>query len=132
MRMTIMLIIGLLVGALGGVKAYQTLSARTAVPRAVMTLTGYHFGALGDAIKRGHCSADAVSSDVLAMSRLALDIEPVFLPADAPQDPIFVDSADKLREGIAAMQLAMGSCDSLAAARKETSETCKNCHRNYK
>ncbi|HPF74168.1 MAG: cytochrome c [Rhodanobacteraceae bacterium] len=133
MRIAIVLIIGLLAGALGGIKAYQSFSAGSEVPHAVMWMMRYHFGAVGDAIKAGQCGPEAVGSHIDTLARMADDIEPVFLPMGDDLDAPFSEHAKALRDGIQQMQSAVGSdCKGLAAARGETFEACKACHRDFK
>ena len=75
MRIAIVLIIGLLAGALGGIKAYQSFAAGSEVPHAVMWMMRYHFGAVGDAIKAGQCGPEAVGSHIDTLARMADDID---------------------------------------------------------
>ena len=133
MRIVIVLLIGLLAGALGGITAYKSLSAGNEVPHAVMWMMRYHFGAVGDAIEAGQCGPDAVADHIRTLAQVANDIEPVFLPIGDELDAAFSDHATALKDGIRLMQSAApADCDALAAARSETFESCKACHRDFR
>lgn len=133
MRIVIALVIGLLAGALGGIRAYQSLSAGNEIPHAVMWMMRYHLTAIGKAVKSGDCGPEAVTGHLAGMASAARNIEPIFLPIDDELQGIFVDHADKLREGIAAMQGSVGTgCKALGEARSQTSDACQACHRDFK
>ena len=133
MRILIALIIGLLAGALGGVSAYKNLSAGSEVPHAVMWMMRYHFGAVGDAIQSGQCGPEAVAAHIETLARVADDLEPVFLPIGDDLDAQFSEHADALKNGISQMRNATGSdCKALGAARSDTFDACKACHRDFR
>lgn len=133
MRVAIALVIGLLAGSIGSIMAYKSLSAGNEVPRAVMWMMRYHFGAVGDAIQSGECEATAMTAHIDTLSRVADDIEPVFLPVGEDLDAQFTAHTEGLRKGIRGMHSAASAgCEALATAREETFEACKACHRDFR
>ena len=132
MRHIVLLLIGLLAGALGASMAIRTLSAGSEYPKGVMALMGKHFGALREAAKTGECTPEVTASHAATLRQVALDVEPAFLPTGS-DDEAFRANAELLRTRIAELEAALGQgCPALVTANAGVGEACKACHQDFR
>ncbi len=129
MRVALLILLGLAIGAVGTANIMTALHARNPMPDAVMTTMDYHMARLRGAIKAGQCNVPAVTHHLERVQSSSSDITAVF-GIDAKD---FTDDAAQLRQRTqAALAAAPTTCAALAAAIKPITQTCDGCHRQYR
>jgi cytochrome c556 len=129
MRVALLILLGLAIGAVATVNVMNTLRARNPMPEAVMTTMDYHMGQLRRAIKAGQCSAPMVAHHLQRVHSTASDIVPVF----GISEKDFSDDATQLLERTqTAIAAAPTTCAALGEAIKPIGQTCKSCHQQYR
>lgn len=131
MRSLVMLVVGLLVGALCTVIAVNTLNRGTSYPNAVMAMMGQQMKAIDKSIKQSRCASTDLTPRLQTLRFVANDIEPAFAHMQA--DVQFGRYAADLRSAAdAALMTPPASCAAAAAALSNLSKACDSCHRDYK
>ena len=131
MRSLILLVVGLLVGALCTVIAINALNRGTAYPNAVMALMGQQMKAIDKSIKQSRCASTDLTPRLQTLRFVANDIEPAF--ADMQDEVQFGRYAADLRSAAdAALMTPPASCASASAALSKLDKACDSCHRDYK
>ena len=131
MRSLILLLVGLLVGALCTLIAVNALNRGTAYPNAVMALMGQQMKAIDQSIKQSRCASSDLAPRLQTLRFVANDIEPAF--ADMKDDAQFGRYAADLRAASdAALTTPPKSCAAASAALSNLNKTCDSCHRDYK
>lgn len=131
MRSVVMLLVGLIAGAIGGTTAMRTLSAGNEWPHGVMALLKQHHGEVRKVAGPEACDAAAVGRHAATLRQVAMDVEPAFLPTE--NDPLFRNYAGDLRAAIAALEASLGQgCPAVAEAAAAVGDACKACHRDFK
>lgn len=131
MRSLILLVIGLLVGALCTVIAINTLNRGTAYPNAVMALLGQQMKAMDTSIKQSRCASTDLTPRLQTLRFVANDIEPAF--ADMKDEAQFGRYAADLRSAAdAALMTPPATCAAATAALSKLDKACDSCHRDYK
>ncbi len=129
MRVALMILLGLVIGAIGTANVMNALAARNPMPKAVMETMDYHLGELKNAIKAKQCDPAKVQHHLARLQSTASDITPVF----GIDEKTFTDDATQLQDHLQqAVQTAPATCAALAAAIKPVGETCKSCHQQYR
>jgi cytochrome c556 len=129
MRSLLLLVLGLILGAMGATMVVNMLRQRDAYPRSVMTVMGHHAAALHLALRARQCDAAPSATHLARMQAMTEEILPAFPDMDAP----FRDGVDKLRQAIgAAMTAAPRDCPALQQALKPIDDACDACHRQYR
>jgi cytochrome c556 len=129
MRALLLLILGLVVGAMGATFAVNALRQRDAYPRAVMTVMQQHAGALHARLRARQCDAATSAAHLGRMQAISEEIMPAF----PDMDPPFKDGVDKLQRALAsAASAAPVDCPALQQALKPVDEACKSCHQQYR
>lgn len=132
MRMVVMLVLGLFIGAVGTVMALNALSQGDEFPDGVMAVLSHHTAQVRRSIEADRCDAAAIGDDVMTMRLVARDIEPAFL-AEGYEDARFSDHAGHLAQRIDALQASLGqSCRAVGEAALAVGEACKRCHQDYR
>lgn len=132
MRSVVMLLLGLVVGAICTTMALRALSQGSEYPEGVMAVMGAHFGALRKALESGTCEAGEMARHADTLRLVAHDIEPAFLPTGGDDDA-FRAHAGELREQAAALRAAAaGGCATLAPAVGDVGQACKACHQDFR
>jgi len=128
----IVLLVGLIMGAVCTSIAIEALRKGTEFSRGVMAVQAAHAMALNKLAKDNRCSAPDIQKELLPMRIIAADIEPAFKSL-AEQDQQFVRYAADLRR-VLDLQLAKGidNCADLATGISSIKQSCDNCHRDYK
>ena len=132
-------VVVLLVGAVAGGFAGNTISHRLAEPhqhpRAVMTLMGFHRERLDAASQAGQCAA--VETERARITSLQQEIALAF-PKTYQQEAGFKKDADALgtvlqtiNAAAAATGNAATSCPDAQAQFKKINDTCDDCHKVY-
>jgi cytochrome c556 len=128
-RFALLLLLGLVIGALGTVFVMKAVENRNPLPHAVMTVMGHHMGALGQAVKTKQCDAAQINDHLLRLQSTASDIPDAFPSAE--QD--FLDHANRLRTALqGAVQTHPTDCAALAQAIKPVNDACQSCHQQYR
>lgn len=132
MRSVLLLILGLVVGALGAVKVNNVLHMRNAYPNGVMSIMQHHLGTLAQSMRQGKCPAAATQLHLGRLKAMQPDILPAFA-GDVGTKPDFQDHAHKLDSAIdAALAAAPADCPSLRKAVSKIGGACKSCHEKYR
>lgn len=130
MRNLILLLLGITLGAAGGVITVNTLNRRDAYPRGVMNVMQHHLAMLRREVQLNRCDAQATSTQVARLHDLAGSLEQTFYPNDTADAP-FREYAQRLRDALTATSSAI-DCPSLAANLEKIGATCDACHRQYR
>jgi hypothetical protein len=128
MRYVVVLIIGLLIGAIAATTGARILAAqRDPYPKALMTVMKHELASASDAAHGADCRTGDLALDKLA--RLTDDII-VAMPDDGAPDRVFHLYIDNLgKEVDAARQTA---CAQRPDALTRIKNACSDCHRDYK
>ena len=132
MRMVVMLLLGLFVGALGAVTAISAMRQETPLSKATMTVAGHHAGALGDMIKSGKCDAVAAEAHLRSMRSVAQDFDAAFLPTGGDDTQFRKYGTDLLGALDAALASAPPTCEALGQAMKPVGAACKACNEDFR
>ena len=118
LQFLIVLLVGLIMGAVCTSIAIEALRKGTEFSRGVMAVQAAHAMALNKLAKDNRCSAPDIQKELLPMRIIAADIEPAFKSL-AEQDQQFVRYAADLRR-VLDLQLAKGidNCADLATAER--------------
>ncbi|WP_448097060.1 cytochrome c [Luteibacter yeojuensis] len=128
MRPLLLVILGLVVGAMGATFAFSALHQGTPFHLGVMAVMQHHMGVLRANVRANRCEAKGSLAHLSRVRDDAGDIREAFPGMDAP----FYDGGDKLAttlDGVIAG--APASCAALAAALAPIDEACEACHRRY-
>ena len=128
----ILLVVGVIIGAVCTSFAINTLSKGSAYPKGVMAVQGAHMGALNKLQTENRCTTAEIQPHLIAMRIVASDIEPAFKSL-SEADIQFVRYAGDLRRAVD-LQLAksINNCPDLVTGLSEIKKACDNCHRDYK
>ena len=131
-RYLFLLILGLVLGAIATVMAMRALNERKDhFPDALMHVQQWHMGQLKADMEQNRCNATDILPHLQALRTTANDLEVAF--PDLRDDQRFTAASTAMR---AAMDKAMASppltCEGLGAAIKQTGETCKGCHQDFR
>jgi hypothetical protein len=127
MRQFILLVVGIAIGAAGGVSVVNTLRQRDAYPRGLMDVMQHHYASLRADVRRGHCGESAQHLGVLRS--LAGEIGTAVYGEDIPDAP-FREFESRLADALSA---STGSdCKMLAPQVQQIGESCDACHRQYR
>ena len=131
MRSLILLLVGLLVGALCTLIAVNALDRGTAYPNAVMALMGQQMKAIDKSIKQSRCASTDLTPRLQTLRFVANDIEPAF--TDMLDEVQFGRYAADLRAAAdAALMTPPANCAAASAALSKLDKACDSCHRDYK
>jgi hypothetical protein len=127
MRQIILLALGLVVGAAGGITIVNTLRQRDAYPRGLMDVMQHHYAKLRNDARRGRCEDSAPELNLLR--ELSAQIATAVYPDDIPDAP-FREFDARLRAALAAAPGA--DCASLTPVMDKIGAACDACHREYR
>lgn len=131
MRSVVLLILGLVVGAMLTVIALNSMKKGTAYPNGVMAVMSAQMGQLDGRIKAKACGAADLEANLGTLVALGNDLEPAFLPT--PDDEAFSTYAADYRAAVdAALASAPADCEAAAKSLNAISATCKACHQQFK
>ncbi len=131
MRLLLLFLLGLAVGAVGTDMIEKALQRKSAFPDGVMTVMGHQMKALGESLKQNRCTTSDLTARLQTLRLVANDIEPAF--GGLQKDEQFGRYAGGLR-GAADLALAspMTSCAVATAAVNKVDQACDSCHRDYR
>ncbi|UXI66703.1 cytochrome c [Tahibacter amnicola] len=131
MRSVILLLTGLLVGALATFSASNALRLRNAWPRGVMAVIQHHFAALQNAQRDKRCTADTLRPHLDMLAAISADIEPAH--PDAAQTPDFRTQARRFADTTQRLASAPpADCPALDREVSALKDACNACHRDYR
>lgn len=131
MRSVVMLVVGLVIGAVCTTMALRALNQGSEYPQGVMALMGVHLGAVRKAVEAGRCEAGEMARHAATLRLVAHDIEPAFLAGG--DEPAFAAHAVELRQAAGALEQAAGAgCAALSEAAASVGRSCKACHQEFR
>lgn len=131
MRPLIMLLIGLVVGAIATLIVMNALHRGTPYPNAVMAVMGQQMHAMDSSIKQSRCASTDLTPRLQTLRFVANDIEPAFV--DLQSDAQFGRYASDLRSAAdAGLMTPPANCAAASAAFAKLDKACDSCHRDYK
>ena len=129
MRALILLVIGLVMGAIGSMFAANTLAARHSYPRGVMAIMQHHVGALREMTRVRQCASPVVLEHLMHLRHAGDEIDPAFDGADAD----FGAHARKLEIALdAAIAAAPADCAAVQRVLAPVADACQSCHQLYR
>jgi hypothetical protein len=132
MRSIVLLVLGLVIGALGAVKVSNVLAMRDAYPRGVMSVMQHHLGTLDQDLQQGNCPAPATQMHLERLQAMQVEIVPAFA-GDVGAKPDFQKHARKLEQSIArGLAAAPADCPALGKVVSDIGGSCKSCHQIYR
>jgi cytochrome c556 len=131
MRLVVLFLVGLAVGALGTLVAVNALNRGTAWPNAAMAMMGQQMKAMDASVKANHCAATDLVPRLQTLRFVANDIEPAF--AGDIDDAQFKRYAADLRGAVdAALANPPASCTAASTTLSSLGKACDSCHRDFK
>ena len=131
MRLIVLFLVGLAVGALGTLVAINALNRETAWSHATMAVIGQQMKGMSQAVKANRCTTADFAPRLQTMRLVANDIEASF--ADEVEDPQFNRYAADLRAATdAALAAPPGSCKAASATLSSLGKACDACHRDFR
>ena len=131
MRLIVLFLIGLAVGAAGTLIAINALNRQTPWSKGTMAVIGHQMKGFGDNVKANHCAATDLVPKLRTMRLVANDIEPAF--AEDGKDPQFGRYAADLRAAAdAALAKPPTNCAEANAALTRLDKACDSCHRDFR
>lgn len=129
MRSLLILLAGVLVGALLAFSAANTLYQRNAWPRGVMNLLQHHLGELRRLQRTGNCAAERSAPHFQRIAQTSADIG----PSRSGEKPDYHDQAQRFLDLNAHFAAAApADCPGLDAALQQIDDACQGCHRDYR
>src|ERR1700754_3595946 len=129
MRPLLLVILGLVVGAMGATFALSALRQGTPFHDGVMAVMQHHMDALRANVRAKQCDAKASATHLTRMLGTAGDLREAFVDMDEP----FYTAGGKLVSALdGAVAAAPATCEALAASLKPVGEACQACHRQYR
>jgi hypothetical protein len=129
MRPLLLVILGLVVGAMGATFALSALRQGTPFHLGVMAVMQHHMGVLRGNVRANQCEAKGSLAHLSRMRDAAGDIREAFPGMDAS----FYAGEHKLVTTLdGALAGTLGNCPALAAALAPIGEACQACHRQYR
>jgi hypothetical protein len=129
MRALLILLAGVVIGALVAFSAANALYQRNAWPRGVMNVLQHHVGELRRLQRRNDCAPEKSAAHFQRLAQTGADIGPAFTdekPDFHDQARRFVDASNRLGAE------APANCQALDQALQQTSDACESCHRQYR
>jgi hypothetical protein len=132
MRILILAVIALLVGAMAGLAAANALAKRSAHSRAVMVVLARHHDALRASTDETQCTGEQAARRLAQVDFAAREIDFAFGPWLADSSGFARRSGEFQRLAAAAAVAPIASCAALAARVAELGQGCQDCHRDYR
>lgn len=131
MKWIVMLLLGMLVGALGAVSVVGAMKQDTPLRKGVMAVSSHQFRDLRGQVEAGRCDAATVERRLRVMRGVAADFEPAFLPTG--RDDLFRrHQAGYVAALEAALATPPSTCASLGEAVKPIGLACRTCHDDFR
>lgn len=129
MRQALLLLLGLVMGAIATANIGSVLRQRDAYPRGLMQVMQHDAAALRQAARSNRCDATTTSA-LQQLHGLSAGIENAVYGNDVsnPPDPPFAEYAKRLRAALPAEL----DCKTLPQALRQVDRACDDCHREYR
>lgn len=131
MRAVVMLLVGVLVGALGAVTAVGAMKQDVPYPKASMTLMRHHFTPLKDMPASGRCDPALIQRHLRGLQALAGEFD-AFLPTGGDDDAFRRHAATFAGAVDAAVAAPPATCQALGQANQTLGGACKACHDDFR
>ena len=129
MKVMIVLLIGIVIGAFCAIAATNAMGKRNAHGRAVMVTLTRHLDALRAIDLKTDCRNDQVRTHLDQIAAASRDIDYAFA-ANYAGEPAFARRSAHFRS---LSEAALGSsCDTLPSAVGELADDCQRCHRQFR
>lgn len=130
MRYLVVLIVGLLAGAILAGMFSGAMQHRNAFPRALMNVMQHELGSARAAARAGQCATPAQQRAAEHLRLIGGDLEGALLAADT-KDRVLSQYAADFRRMVAAWNPA-DTCPDQAEALTTVANACEACHRDYR
>ena len=131
MRLVILFLIGLAVGAAGTLVAINAMNRQTPWSKATMAVMGQQMKAIDQNVKANRCTVADFQAHLQTLRFVANDIEPAF--AGDISEPQFARYAGDLRGAAdAALAAPPASCKAASEALSSLGKACDSCHRDFR
>jgi hypothetical protein len=131
MRLIVLFLIGLAVGALGTLAAINALNRHTPWNKATMAVMGQQMKAIDQSVKANKCASTDLVPRIQTLRLVANDIESAF--AGDIDDPQFGRYAADLRAAAdTALASPPASCKAASATLSSLGKACDSCHRDFR
>lgn len=132
MKHIVLLLIGLVVGAMGAVIIANALRARDAYPRGAMDVMQHHYGSLRESVRAQRCDARKSLLALTQLRALSNEIAPAIYPDSTPESA-FREFDGRLRDALdAGIAAAPADCAALAPIVDKVGKVCEECHQQYR
>jgi hypothetical protein len=130
-RLVVLFLIGLVVGAAGTLVGINALNRHTPWSKATMAVMGHQMKAIDENVKASRCATTDLLPRLQTLRLVANDIEPAF--ADDIKDPQFNRYAADLRSAAdAALAAPPATCKLASETMSSLGKACDNCHRDFR
>lgn len=131
MRVLVVALVALFLGAVLTLIGMNALRKGTAYPNGVMAVMAAQMKQLGDSVKQNRCSETDLQSRLFTLRQLGNDLEPAFLPTQ--DDERFIARAAEMRGAVGAVLADIpNECTAAGLALDAVGKTCQGCHRDFK
>lgn len=132
MRSILLLVLGLVVGALAAAKVTSVMQMRDAYPRGVMSVMQHHLGTLAMSVRQGQCPAQATQMHLAGLKAMQPDVLQAFSGSLSGKAD-FRKHAQQLEASVNdAIAAAPAACPALQKAVSQIGGACKSCHEAYR
>ncbi|MDF3981830.1 cytochrome C [Luteibacter sp. PPL201] len=130
MRALLLILLGLVIGAMGATFALSALRQGVPFHKAVMAVMAHHAGELHAQMRAGTCEAKGIAARLARLRGDAGDVREAF--GDGI-DAGFGPAADQLTTALdRAIAAAPASCAALSTVMRPVDDACQSCHRRYR
>ncbi|MDR1074927.1 MAG: cytochrome c [Xanthomonadaceae bacterium] len=131
-RYLIVLILGLLIGAIGSVMLYRSWQDRQdKFPTAIMEVIAKQYGLLKKTADANQCTQADITPRIVALRAMANDLELAY--PEAAKDQRFGSHASQMRAVLdETMANPPGDCASLKTLLGKLGQNCQDCHKDFK
>jgi hypothetical protein len=132
MKQAILLLLGLVIGAVGAVIFTNAMRARDAYARGTMDVMQHHYGSLRENLRAKQCNATKTALALSQLRALGNEIEPAVY-ADSTPESAFREFNARLRDALdAGIAAAPADCAALAPIVEKVGKVCEECHQQYR
>lgn len=129
MKALVMLLVGLLAGALCTAALVSATGKRNAHERAVMVMLARHVDALRDAHAGRACATDAAQARLGQVAAAAREMDFAFAGWD---DPVFQRQTRRFQDVTGAAATQVVDCPTLQRTLEAFEDSCRSCHREFR
>jgi hypothetical protein len=129
MRNLLVLVLGVLLGAVLSTIVMNALARRNAYARGLMQVLQHQVAQLREDVRKRACAENFTADRTL----LAMLVDRIDAAGgdDAPPDPPFREYSARLSAAVAALPATADGCSGVAAQLDAVGQACETCHRQY-